>query len=79
MQKADLNVLDKNQSQITLFQKDNNSALLLSLEYLKTAHKKDTMSSEKIVKENTVNLNGFSIEDVGDDHLFTGLKTPMKA
>ncbi len=23
-------------------------------------------------------LNGFSIEDIGDDHLFTGLETPMK-
>ena len=24
-------------------------------------------------------LNGFSIEDIGDDHLFTGIDTPMKA
>lgn len=24
-------------------------------------------------------LNGFSIEDIGDDHLHTGLETPMKA
>ncbi|TYA78792.1 GTP cyclohydrolase I FolE [Seonamhaeicola marinus] len=23
-------------------------------------------------------LNGFSIEDIGDDHLFTGLETPMR-
>ncbi|MGC1631787.1 MAG: GTP cyclohydrolase I FolE [Gelidibacter sp.] len=23
-------------------------------------------------------LNGFSIEDIGDDHLYTGLQTPMK-
>ena len=23
-------------------------------------------------------LNGFSIEDIGDDHLFTSLETPMK-
>ncbi|MDT0557599.1 GTP cyclohydrolase I FolE [Ichthyenterobacterium sp. W332] len=23
-------------------------------------------------------LNGFSIEDIGDDHLYTGLETPMK-
>ena len=28
---------------------------------------------------NTNVLNGFSIEDVGDDHLYTGLETPMKA
>ncbi len=25
------------------------------------------------------NLNGFTTEDIGDDHLFTGLETPMKA
>lgn len=25
------------------------------------------------------NLNGFSIEDIGDDHLYTGLETPMRA
>jgi GTP cyclohydrolase I len=79
LQKAGLSVLDKNQSQTTLFQKDNNSALLLNLEYFKTAHKKDEMHSEKKIKEDTIHLNGFSIEDVGDDHLFTGLKTPMKA
>ena len=24
-------------------------------------------------------LNGYSFEEVGDDHLFTGLHTPMKA
>ena len=29
--------------------------------------------------EKKQNLNHFSIEDVGDDHLFTGLETPMKA
>ena len=29
--------------------------------------------------EKKQNLNHFSIEDVGDNHLFTGLKTPMKA
>ena len=30
------------------------------------------------VKEVSENLNGFYIEEVGDDHLFTGLETPMK-
>ncbi|MEZ7894135.1 MAG: GTP cyclohydrolase I, partial [Polaribacter sp.] len=30
-------------------------------------------------KENLVKFNGFSPEEIGDDHLFTGLKTPMKA
>ena len=27
---------------------------------------------------NTKPLNGFSTEDIGDDHLYTGLQTPMK-
>lgn len=35
----------------------------------------DTTTSTK----NGQTLNGFSIEDIGDDHLFTGLDTPMKA
>lgn len=30
-------------------------------------------------KRNGYTLNGFTIEDIGDDHLYTGLKTPMKA
>ncbi|MDA9069359.1 GTP cyclohydrolase I FolE [Arenitalea sp.] len=38
----------------------------MQIEKLKT-NKKDTK------------LNGFSIEDIGDDHLHTGLETPMKA
>lgn len=29
-------------------------------------------------KLNGHKLNGFSIEDIGDDHLYTGLQTPMK-
>jgi GTP cyclohydrolase I len=29
-----------------------------------------------LTKEN--NFNGFSDEEIGDDHLFTGLETPMK-
>ncbi len=29
-------------------------------------------------KQNGLKLNGFTIEEVGDDHLFTGLQTPMK-
>jgi len=28
---------------------------------------------------NKNNLNGFSLEDIGDDHLYTGLETPMRA
>lgn len=26
-----------------------------------------------------LNINGFSLEDIGDDHLYTGMETPMKA
>ncbi|WP_298948358.1 GTP cyclohydrolase I FolE [uncultured Polaribacter sp.] len=38
------------------------------------------MTTDVVLKEKEVseNLNGFSIEEVGDDHLFTGLETPMK-
>ena len=39
------------------------------------------MKTETLKKKNGNNsmLNGFSNEDIGDDHLFTGLQTPMKA
>ncbi|QTD38531.1 GTP cyclohydrolase I FolE [Polaribacter batillariae] len=38
------------------------------------------MITEVITKEKEFSekLNGFSFEEVGDDHLFTGLETPMK-
>ena len=38
------------------------------------------MIQEKNVKPVELNhkLNGFSTEDIGDDHLYTGLQTPMK-
>lgn len=38
------------------------------------------MISEVVFKEKeiTEQLNGFSFEEVGDDHLYTGLQTPMK-
>lgn len=36
------------------------------------------MKTETLVKQNGHKLNGFSIDDIGDDHLFTGLETPMK-
>jgi GTP cyclohydrolase I len=36
------------------------------------------MKSETLVKSNGHNLNGFTIDDIGDDHLYTGLETPMK-
>jgi GTP cyclohydrolase I len=39
------------------------------------------MITEVILKQKEISdkLNGFSFEEVGDDHLFTGLQTPMKA
>jgi GTP cyclohydrolase I len=36
------------------------------------------MKTETLTKKNGHKLNGFSIDDIGDDHLFTGLDTPMK-
>lgn len=29
-------------------------------------------------KQNSKHLNGFTIDDIGDDHLFTGMNTPLK-
>lgn len=34
---------------------------------------------EMLTKTNGIKLNGFSYEDIGDDHLYTGIETPMKA
>ena len=36
------------------------------------------MKTETLTKQSDHKLNGFSIEDIGDDHLFTSLDTPMK-
>jgi GTP cyclohydrolase I len=36
------------------------------------------MKTETFSKTNGHQLNGFSSEDIGDDHLFTSLETPMK-
>ena len=30
-------------------------------------------------KKNHQKLNGFTLDDIGDDHMYTGLETPMKA
>ena len=32
----------------------------------------------KVITNKEEMLNGFSIHEIGDDHLFTGLETPMK-
>lgn len=36
------------------------------------------LNNNTLEKKNGHKLNGFSIEDIGDDHLYTGLETPMK-
>jgi GTP cyclohydrolase I len=44
-----------------------------------TAHKKETMKTQTLqTKKNGKLLNGFSIDDIGDDHLYTGMDTPLK-
>ncbi|WP_111684058.1 GTP cyclohydrolase I FolE [Winogradskyella tangerina] len=37
------------------------------------------MNTETISAKNGQHINGFSVEEIGDDHLFTSLDTPMKA
>ncbi len=37
------------------------------------------MNTETISRKNGQHINGFSVEEIGDDHLFTSLDTPMKA
>jgi len=37
------------------------------------------MAKAMKLKENSQKINNFSADEIGDDHLFTGLKTPMKA
>jgi len=36
------------------------------------------MKTQEVTHKTTEKLNGFTIEDIGDDHLFTSLDTPMK-
>ena len=36
------------------------------------------LNNNTLEKKNGHKLNGFSFEDIGDDHLYTGLETPMK-
>lgn len=37
------------------------------------------MKTETLLKEKSKsNLNGFTLDDIGDDHLYTGLETPLK-
>lgn len=36
------------------------------------------LNNNTLEKKNGHKLNGFSFEDIGDDHLYTGLETPLK-
>ncbi|WP_271767582.1 GTP cyclohydrolase I FolE [Aquimarina algiphila] len=36
------------------------------------------LKTETLLKPNGYNLNGFSIDEIGDDHISTGIETPMK-
>ncbi|MFD2561082.1 GTP cyclohydrolase I FolE [Aquimarina rubra] len=36
------------------------------------------IGTETLLKTNGYNLNGFSIEEIGDDHISTGSETPLK-
>jgi GTP cyclohydrolase I len=47
---------------------------------INTAHIKEIMNTETVTfkKNKDYKLNGFTNEDIGDDHLYTGLDTPMK-
>jgi GTP cyclohydrolase I len=46
-----------------------------------TAHKKDNMNTEtlEVKQKNGHKLNEFTIQDIGDDHMYTGIETPMKS
>ena len=37
------------------------------------------MKTDTLTTSTQQRLNNFSIEDIGDDHLYTGLETPMRA
>ena len=50
---------------------------MLCFKFLKTAIKKDRMKNNQTLV-NDHNLKDFNIDDIGDDHLYTGLETPMK-
>ena len=36
------------------------------------------MKTENTILKSNNKLNGYSIDDIGDDHLYTGLETPLK-
>lgn len=54
---------------------------MLKNTFSKTALKKESMNTETLLKKQnrSLKLNGYSHDEIGDDHLYTGLNTPMKA
>lgn len=53
--------------------------MIKDLTALKQHYKKKIMNTKNLkIKKKGYSLNGLSISDIGDDHLFTGLETPMK-
>jgi GTP cyclohydrolase I len=54
--------------------------LLLSLAYLKTAYKKDKMIPDVLFQKEQLakKFHDFSIDEIGNDHVYTGLETPMR-
>ena len=53
--------------------------MIKEMSSLRQHTKKTNMSTETLkINKNGHKLNGFSVEDIGDDHLYTGLETPLK-
>ena len=54
---------------------DNDKSIIIKLLKDKIAME---LKNNTITKINGHKFNGFSVEEIGDDHLYTGLETPMK-
>tara|TARA_R110001592_G_scaffold201639_1_gene450789 strand:- start:461 stop:1297 length:837 start_codon:yes stop_codon:yes gene_type:complete len=84
LKKEDLNALDKEQLQTTLYQKDNTCFAFKFRVLNDSTLKRKTMVTEVIskkkgiVKKENHFFNSLTFDEVGDDHLYTGLETPMK-
>jgi GTP cyclohydrolase I len=70
---------DKEQYQITLYLKDK-TCFAFKLRVLNDSTlKRKKMITEELIKKEKQQFNSLSFDEIGDDHLFTGLETPMKA
>lgn len=84
MKKEDLSAPDNEQLQTTLYQKDN-TCFAFKLRVLNDSTLKrktmvtDLVSKKKrVVKTENDFFNSLTFDEIGDDHLYTGLETPMK-